>query len=87
MSPGRWWNATRALGQTKSSPGRAQSIALAVLFLHLAIRRPHDIKQAVALANEYMNLGLAGQNHVAFRLEDYLDQPTAEVRKRLLAAA
>jgi ubiquinone biosynthesis protein Coq4 len=79
-----------SLGQsmdTGERAGRAPAAALAVLFLHLLLRRLHEFKPAVRLAAEWMALGERARPHVSFRLEDHLERPVGEVRALVLAAA
>ncbi len=67
--------------------GRAPALALAVLVLHLALRKPDDVKQAIRLAGEWMALGERARPYTEFRLEDLLERPIAEVRGTVMAAA
>jgi ubiquinone biosynthesis protein Coq4 len=65
--------------------GRAPSVALAVLLLHVALRRPAEFREAVRLAYEWMALGERSRAHVPFRLEDHLHEPVPSVRALVLA--
>lgn len=78
-----------SLGQAEEggNGGRAPAMALAVLFLHLALRRPEDVRPAIRLAHEWLRLGERSRPHVSFRIEDHLERPVAEVRELLLAAS
>jgi ubiquinone biosynthesis protein Coq4 len=67
--------------------GRAPSLALAVLLLHIALRRPTEFRDAVRLAYEWMQLGERSRAHVPFRLEDHLQEPVEQVRALVLAPA
>ena len=60
--------------------GRAPALALAVLFLHLAIRKPQDMKEAITLSRPWMDLGERSVPHAGVRFEDYLDRPVEDVR-------
>jgi len=74
-----------SVGQRRGDDGAAADLALAVLFLHLALRKPQEFKQAVRLAQEWMRLGEQTQLYVTFRLEDLMERPVAEVREIVLA--
>jgi ubiquinone biosynthesis protein COQ4 len=79
-----------SLGQARIGPGlggRAPALALAVLLLHLALRKPEDVKQAVRLAGEWMALGERAKPYTEFRLEDLFERPVVEVRGTVMAAA
>jgi ubiquinone biosynthesis protein COQ4 len=79
-----------SLGQAKIGPGvtgRAPALALAVLLLHLILRKPEDVKEAVRLASEWMALGERAKPYTEFRMEDLFDRPVAEVRGLVMAAA
>ncbi len=79
-----------SLGQTADGAGfasRAPAMALAVLFLHLSLRKPAQVKEAVRLAKDWMQIGEQARPHVTFRLEDHLDRPVPEVREMVLAPA
>lgn len=67
--------------------GRAPSLALAVLIMHVALRRPAEFREAVKLAYEWMALGERSRAHVPFPLEDHLAEPVEAVRALLLAPA
>ncbi len=67
--------------------GRAPSLALAVLIMHIALRRPSEFREAVRLAAEWMSLGERSRAHVPFRVEDHLAEPVESVRAQLLAPA
>jgi ubiquinone biosynthesis protein Coq4 len=74
-----------SLGQAASGSGRAPALALAVLFLHLALRKPGDVPEAVRLAADWMGRGERAAFYAAFRLEDWMDRPVVEVRERVMA--
>lgn len=73
-----------SVGQGKGVDGRAAGLALAVLFLHLALRKPQEIPEAVHLADEWLRLGSETKPYFTFRLEDYVDRPVPEVREMVL---
>ena len=73
------------MGQTRDDAERAAGLALAVLFLHLALRKPGDLKEAVRLSEEWLRLGAAAKPYVTFRLEDMMERPVGEVREIVLA--
>ena len=63
---------SHSLGQARIGPGlgdRAPALALAVLPLHLVLRKPEDVKQAIRLANEWMALGERARPYTDFRME------------------
>jgi ubiquinone biosynthesis protein Coq4 len=75
-----------SVGQRRRNDGVAADLALAVLFLHLALRRPGEFKEAVHLADEWLRLGERAKPYTTFRLEDLVERPVREVRERVLAA-
>lgn len=79
-----------SLGQNSAGnarTGRAPALALCVLLLHLALRKPDDFREALRLAWEWMRLGEQSRPHVSFRVEDHLHRPVEEVRALVLAPA
>jgi ubiquinone biosynthesis protein COQ4 len=76
-----------SLGQASGSGVRAPALALAVLLLHLALRRTQDVAEAVRLAAEWQRLGAAARAYATFRLEDWLDRPVTDVRAQVMAPA
>jgi ubiquinone biosynthesis protein COQ4 len=75
-----------SVGQRRRNDGVAAGLALAVLFLHLALRRPGEFAEAVHLADEWLRLGERSQPYTTFRLEDLVERPAAEVRELVLGA-
>jgi ubiquinone biosynthesis protein COQ4 len=78
-----------SLGQSPSRDGgrvRAPVMALAVLFMNIGLRRPHEMRAAVRLAAEWLCVGEQSPWHVAFRIEDWLERPVRELRERLVTA-
>jgi ubiquinone biosynthesis protein COQ4 len=75
------------LGQTDVGSARAPAMALAVLFMNIGLRRPHEITEAIRLAYEWMKVGERSPWHVTFRVEDWLERPVAELRERMLVDA
>jgi ubiquinone biosynthesis protein Coq4 len=76
-----------SLGQAKQESARAPAMALAVLFLNIALRRPHEMREAVPLAARWFGIGEHALWHVGFRVEDHLERPVPEVRAVMLADA
>jgi ubiquinone biosynthesis protein COQ4 len=74
-------------GREEARTGRAPAMALAVLFLNIALRRPHEMPEAVRLASRWLAAGAQSRSHVSFRVEDYLARSIPEVRAALLADA
>lgn len=75
------------LGQSQAASPRAPAMALAVLFLNIGLRRPHEVHEAIRLAHEFWQLGQRSPWHVTFRVEDWLARPVAELRAAMLAEA
>lgn len=75
------------LGQARGGAVQPPALALAVLFLHLALRKPRDLPEAVRLAAEWQALGERSRPYASFRFEDWMDRPVAEVRERIMASA
>jgi len=79
-----------SLGQTDlpdTSRVRAPAMALAVLFMNIGLRRPHEIRPAIRLADTWMKLGERSPWHVTFRVEEWLERPLAEVRAAMMVDA
>jgi ubiquinone biosynthesis protein COQ4 len=76
-----------SLGQARSTGVRAPAMALAVLLLHMALRKPAQVQPAVGLAAEWMRRGEQTRGYASHRLEDWMDRPVAEVRALVLAPA
>ena len=74
-----------SVGQRRDNDGAAADLALAVLFLHLALRKPGEFKEAIRLAQEWLLLGEQTKFYATFRLEDLLDRSVGEVREIVLA--
>jgi len=74
-----------SVGQRRDNDGAAADLALAVLFLHLALRKPGEFKEAIRLAQEWLHLGEQTKFYATFRLEDLLDRSVGEVREIVLA--
>lgn len=73
------------LGQSNADGPRAPAMALAVLFMNIGLRRPNEVHEAIRLAHEYWQLGRRSPWHVAFRVEDWLARPVADIRAAMLA--
>ena len=76
-----------SLGQARRGAGRAPALALAVLFFHLALRKPEQMDEAVRLAAEWLERGCAARPYATYRMEDWLERPVADVRSQVMAAA
>jgi ubiquinone biosynthesis protein Coq4 len=75
------------IGQTRSPGARAPAMALAVLFMNIGLRRPHEMREAIRLAAHWLAVGERSAWHVSWRVEDLLEKPVAEVRAAMLAGA
>lgn len=75
------------IGQTRNPGARAPAMALAVLFMNIGLRRPHEMRQAIRLAAEWLAVGERAAWHVTWRVEDWLEKPVVEVREAMLAGA
>lgn len=67
--------------------GRAPALALAVVLLHIALRRTHEFAEACRLTGEWVQVGQRCRAYAGFRLEDMMDQRVEEVREQVLAAS
>jgi ubiquinone biosynthesis protein Coq4 len=76
-----------SLGQARSTGVRAPALALAVLLLHMALRKTEEFQPAIRLAAEWMRRGEQTPGYATHRLEDWMDRPVAEVRDLVLASA
>lgn len=76
-----------SLGQARSTGVRAPAMALVVLLLHMALRKPEQVQPAIRLAAEWMRRGEETPGYATHRLEDWMDRPVSEVRARVLAPA
>lgn len=84
-----------SLGQSKNiaagtrySGGLSAGMALAVLFLHLALRRPSgELREAIELAAEWQRLGSESQPYWNYRFEEMMDRPVKEVRALVMGKA
>ncbi len=76
-----------SLGQARSSGARAPALALVVLLLHMALRKPEQFRPAIRLAAEWMRRGEETQAYASHRLEDWMERPVSEVRALVLAPA
>lgn len=76
-----------SLGQARSLEPRAPAMALGVLFLHLALRRPRELAAAVEIAAEWLRRGRQARPYATYRVEDWLAEPVETVRARVVAPA
>jgi ubiquinone biosynthesis protein COQ4 len=75
------------IGQTRNRNARAPAMALAVLFMNIGLRRPHEMREAIRLASDWLGVGERSLWHVTHRVEDYLEKPVVEVRQAMLSLA
>jgi len=76
-----------SIGQARDPGARAPALALAVLFMNIGLRRPHEMREAIRLAAQWLAVGERAAWHVTWRVEDWLERPVEEVRKAMLAGA
>jgi len=76
-----------SLGQARSSGVRAPALALVVLLLHMALRKPEQFQPAIRIAAEWMRRGEETPGYASHRLEDWMERPVDEVRALVLAPA
>ena len=79
-----------SIGQALHAGGpamRAPAMALSVLLLHLAIRRPDEVAELVQLSHPWLERGASSPNHVAFRFEDHFESKVEDVRALFEASA
>jgi len=76
-----------SLGQARSTGVRAPAMALCVLLLHMALRRPEQFQTAVRLAAQWMHRGEQTRGYATHRLEEWMERPVSEVRALVLAPA
>lgn len=74
-------------GDAAAKTVHAPALALAVVLLHIALRRPHEFAEAARLTGEWTRIGQGARPYTEFRLEEMMDRPVEEVRARVLAAA
>lgn len=77
-----------SIGQATRAGGaemRAPDLALSVLLLHLTLRFPDRVPEAIRLSAEWLERGARHPDHVTFRFEDWLDEPVASVLARFEA--
>ncbi len=74
-----------SLGQARSTGVRAPAMALCVLLLHMALRRPEQFQTAVRLAAQWMRRGEQTRGYATHRLEEWMERPVSEVRALVLA--
>jgi len=78
-----------SIGQTKHmgvSTVRAPAMALSVLLLHLTLREPEKVAEAVELSGAWLDKGRRASDHLRFRFEDHLSASLDEVRALYAAA-
>ncbi len=83
LGQGRRFDGNSTLTTRKGNS--AAGYALAVLMLHLALRRPaSELREAVQLSSKWMARGERGRMYSLYRFEDMLEQPLDEVRTLVL---
>lgn len=75
----------QAVGDAKSM--NAPALALAVVLLHIALRRTHEFADACRLTGEWTAIGQRSRPYVEFRLEEMMAERVAEVRQRVLSVS
>ena len=76
-----------SVGQAREGDGDAANLALAVLLLHLTLRKPSEFKEAIQLSGEWMKLGAEAAPYTTFRMEEMWAKPVEEVRKVVMATS
>ena len=76
-----------SIGQARDPGARAPALALAVLFMNIGLRRPHEMREAIRLAAQWLAVGERAAWHVTWRVEDWLEKPVTEIRAAMLAGA
>jgi ubiquinone biosynthesis protein COQ4 len=71
----------------KAKTVNAPALALAVVLLHIALRRPHEFGEAARLVGEWTRLGQRSRPYTEFRFEEMMDRRVEQVRREVLAAA
>ena len=74
-----------SVGQARDGDGDAANLALAVLLLHLTLRKPGEFKEAIQLSGEWMKLGAETAPYTTFRMEEMWRDPVETVRNVVLA--
>jgi ubiquinone biosynthesis protein COQ4 len=72
-------------GEAAAKTVHAPALALAVVLLHIALRRPHEFAEATRLAGEWTQIGQRSRPYTEFRLEEMMDRPVEEVRAQVLS--
>lgn len=65
----------------------APSIALAIVLLHLSLRRTHEFKEACRLTGDWIRVGEQSRPYSEFRLEEMMEERVEDVRARVLPHA
>ena len=77
-----------SLGQARSTGVRAPALALCVLLLHMALRKPEQFQTGDPARRRVDAARRAdAQAYASHRLEDWMERPVEEVRALVLAAA
>jgi ubiquinone biosynthesis protein COQ4 len=74
-------------GGAGARTSNAPALALAVVLLHIALRRTHEFAEAIRLSGDWMRIGERTPSYAGFRLEDMMDRRVEDVRQQLLPAA
>jgi len=77
-----------SVGQAESGRGskavNAPATALAIVMLHLALRRPHEFAEACRLTGDWVRIGARCRPYSEFRFEEMMEDPVEVVRERVL---
>lgn len=65
----------------------APALALAIVLLHIALRRPQEFAEACRLTGEWVRIGARCRPYAEFRFEEMMDEPVEVVRERVLGSA
>jgi ubiquinone biosynthesis protein Coq4 len=74
-------------GDAAAKTMHAPALALAVVLLHIALRRPQEFAEAARLTGEWTRIGQSCRPYTEFRLEAMMDRPVEDVRAEVLASA
>lgn len=71
---------------TTSKNANAPALALAVVLLHIALRRTNEFAEACRLVGDWTRIGERSRPYPEFRFEAMMDQPVEDVRRRVLVS-
>lgn len=76
-----------SVGQSGDEHTRQMPLmALIVLYLHIALKKPWLLPAAIRLDRKYRQMGMAAPNYSSFRFEEHWDKTPEEVRALYLAS-